>query len=142
MNGAQSAVSSTLVEQLRHENSELRREIGAQTSMLQSRNKERQRLQDEIEGLKLGSRRGDAIRSVAGDSIFERSISRAQGRPQSRASGLTQMSDPEREALEFKNGELRDHNAKLRLEVHDLTTQMDQLLDDGVGDDGDSQPTT
>lgn len=130
MNGVPSSASSTLVEQLRHENSELRREIGAQTSMLQSRNKERQRLQDEIEGLKLGSRRGDGTRSVAGDSIFERSISRAQGRPQSRASGLTQISDPEREALEFKNGELRDHNAKLRLEVHDLTTQMDQLLDE------------
>ena len=136
MNGIQSSASSTLVEQLRHENSELRREIGAQTSMLQSRNKERQRLQDEIEGLKLGSRRGDGTRSIAGDSILERSVSRAQGRPQSRISGLTQMSDPEREALEFKNGELRDHNAKLRLEIHDLTTQMDQLLDEIEGLDG------
>ena len=131
-----SAASSTLVDQLRHENSELRREIGAQTSMLQSRNKERQRLQDEIESLKLGSRRGDGTRSVAGDSIFERSISRAQVRPQSRASGLTHISDPEREALEFKNGELRDNNAKLRLEIHDLTTQMDQLLDEVEGLDG------
>lgn len=136
MTPAQSAASSTLVEHLRNENSDMRREIAAQTSMLQSRNKERQRLQDEIEGLKLGSRRGDGTRSIAGDSIFERSISRAQGRPQSRASGFTQMSDPEREALEFKNGELRDLNAKLRLEVHDLTTQMDQLLDEIESLDG------
>ena len=130
LNGAQTTASSTLVEQLRNENSDLRREIGAQMNMLKSRNKERLRLQDEIEGLKLGSRRGDGTRSIAGDSIFERSISRAQARPQSRASGMTQMSDPEREALEFKNGELRDQNAKLRLEIHDLTTQMDQLLDE------------
>src|SRR5436305_6930561 len=52
------AASSTLVEQLRHENAELRREVGAQTSMLTSRNREKERLYQEIEDLKLGQRRG------------------------------------------------------------------------------------
>lgn len=132
-NGLPSAASSTLVEQLRHENSELRREIGAQTSMLQSRNREKQHLQDQIEDLKLGSRRGDGWRSTAGDSIFERSASRAFGRPASRASDqtrTTQISDPEREVLEYKNGQLRDQNAKFRLEISELTKQMDDLLDE------------
>lgn len=132
-NGPPSAVSSTLVEQLRHETAELRREMHAQTAMLTSRNRERERLQQEIEDLKLGSRRGDGARSIAGDSIFERSASRALGRPQSRASDqtrLTQMSDPEREALEFKNGQLRDTNAKLKMEIQDLVKKTDELLDE------------
>ncbi|KAL9127933.1 MAG: hypothetical protein Q9217_003290 [Psora testacea] len=131
--GASSGVSSTLVERLRHENTELRREVGAQTSMLTSRNRERERLQHEIEDLKLGSRSGHETRSIAGDSILERSASRAHGRPGSRASDQTrntQMSDPEREAFEFKNGQLRDQNAKLRLEIQSLAGQTDQLLDE------------
>src|SRR5436305_13033475 len=41
---ATNAASSTLVDQLRHENAELRREVGAQTSMLTSRNREKERL--------------------------------------------------------------------------------------------------
>ena len=101
--------------------------------MLQSRNREIQRLQDQIEDMKLGSRRGDGTRSIAGDSIFERSASRAFVRPGSRASDqtrATQISDPEREALEYKNGQLRDQNAKFRLEIQDLTKQMDELLDE------------
>ena len=132
-NGASSAASSTLVEQLRHENAELRREVGAQTSMLTSRNRERELLTQEIEDLKLGLRRGDGTRSIAGDSIFERSASRAHGRPGSRASDqtrATQISDGEREAFEFKNGQLRDQNAKLRLEIQSLASQADQLLDE------------
>ncbi|MCJ1457016.1 Anucleate primary sterigmata protein B [Mycoblastus sanguinarius] len=131
--GASSAVSSTLVEQLRHENAELRREVGAQTSMLTSRNREKERLYQEIEDLKLGARRGNGTRSIAGDSIFERSASRAHGRPASRASDqtrITQMSDAERDAYEMKNGELRDQNAGLKLEVHDLTRKLEELLDE------------
>ncbi len=130
-NGGSSAVSSTLVEQLRHENAELRREVGAQTSMLTSRNREKERLYQEIEDLKLGSRHG--TRSIAGDSIFERSASRAQPRPASRASDqtrATQMSDAERDAYELKNGQLRDLNAGLKLEVHDLTKKLEELLDE------------
>ncbi|MCJ1277914.1 Anucleate primary sterigmata protein B [Puttea exsequens] len=130
-NGITSAASSTLVEQLRHENAELRREVGAQTSMLTSRNREKERLYQEIEDLKLGSRHG--TRSIAGDSIFDRSASRAQGRPASRMSDqtrVTQMSDAERDAYELKNGQLRDQNAGLKLEVHDLTKKLDELLDE------------
>ena len=130
-NGAFSAASSTLVEQLRHENAELRREVGAQTSMLTSRNREKERLYQEIEDLKLGARHG--TRSVAGDSIFDRSASRAQGRPASRGSDqtrATQMSDTERDAYELKNGQLRDQNAGLKLEVHDLTRKLEELLDE------------
>ncbi|KAG8529104.1 uncharacterized protein KY384_005739 [Bacidia gigantensis] len=132
-NGPSTAVSSTLVDQLRLENAELRREVGAQTSMLTSRNRERERLQQEIEDLKLGARRGDGTRSIAGESIFERSASRAHGRPGSRASDQTRMtpvSDSEREALELTNGHLRDQNAKLRLEIQSLAGQADQLLDE------------
>lgn len=62
-------------EQLRHENDELRREVGAQTSMLTSRNREKERLYQEIEELKMGLLR-DA-KSTAGDSILDRSASRA-----------------------------------------------------------------
>ena len=130
-NGGSSTVSSTLVEQLRHENAELRREVGAQTSMLTSRNREKERLYQEIEDLKLGSRHG--TRSIAGDSIFERSASRAHGRPPSRASDqtrTTQLSDAERDAYEFKNGQLRDQNAGLKLEIHDLTRKLEELLDE------------
>ncbi|KAL9103265.1 MAG: hypothetical protein Q9163_001687 [Psora crenata] len=133
LNGASSTASSTLVEQLRHENAELRREVGAQTSMLTSRNRERERLQQEIEDLKLGSRNAHGTRSIAGDSIFERSASRAHGRPSSRGSDqtrFTQMSDPEREAFESRNGQLRDQNAKLRLEIQTLADQADKLLDE------------
>ena len=129
--GAYSQSSVTLVEQLRHENAELRREVGAQTSMLTSRNREKERLYQEIEDLKLGARHG--TRSVAGDSIFERSASRAVGRPVSRGSDqtrATQMSDNERDAYELKNGQLRDQNAGLKLEVHDLTRKLEELLDE------------
>jgi len=130
-NGAFSAASSTLVEQLRHENAELRREVGAQTSMLTSRNREKERLYQEIEDLKLGARHG--TRSVAGDSIFERSASRVNARPASRGSDqtrATQMSDAERDAYELKNGQLRDQNAGLKLEVHELTRKLEELLDE------------
>ena len=130
-NGAFSAASSTLVEQLRHENAELRREVGAQTSMLTSRNREKERLYQEIEDLKLGARHG--TRSIAGDSIFERSASRAIGRPASRGSDqtrATQMSDNERDTYELKTGQLRDQNAGLKLEVHDLTRKLEELLDE------------
>lgn len=130
--GLNSAASSTLVEQLRHENAELRREVGAQTSMLTSRNREKERLYQEIEELKFGARRGDT-RSVVGDSIFERSVSRAHGRSASRASDVTrvtQISDAEREALEIKNGELRDQINESKLHNQALERQFDDLLDE------------
>lgn len=127
-NGAASATSSvTLVEQLRHENAELRRDLAAQTSMLTSRNKERERLYQDVEDLKLGQRRGNGSRSVAGDSIFERSASRAHGRSSSRASDgtrVTQLSDAERDGYEAKNGELRDQISELKLKNQELTRAL------------------
>jgi hypothetical protein len=123
--------SSTLVEQLRSENADLRRDLGAQTSMLTSRNRERERLQQEIESLKLSVRRGD-VASVAGDSIFERSISRNHQRSVSRASGgtrVTQLSDVEREDYESKNAALRDELSQLKLQYKELDDQLVGHLD-------------
>src|SRR4051794_1974169 len=51
---SQSSDSTLAVSQLRMENEELRREVSAQTSMLTSRNREKDRLYQEIEELKLG----------------------------------------------------------------------------------------
>ncbi|MCJ1393408.1 Anucleate primary sterigmata protein B [Xylographa bjoerkii] len=132
-NGVVSTTSSTLVGQLRHENDELRREVGAQTSMLTSRNREKERLYQEIEDLKMGQRRGGGSRSVTGDSIFERSASRADRRSASRtseATRVTQMSDAERETYETMNGELRDQISELKLTNQDLVAQMEGFLDE------------
>ncbi|EEP82079.1 anucleate primary sterigmata protein B [Uncinocarpus reesii 1704] len=125
------ATSSTHreIELLQQENAELRREVSAQTSMLTSRNREKERLYQEIEELKL-QRRFDG-RSIAGDSIFERSASRAQDRSASRASDGTRasrMSDTERESLESKNGELRDQVSTLKLENQGLRAQLDEYM--------------
>lgn len=133
------ATSTTLVEldALRHENSELRREVGAQTSMLSSRNREREKLYQEIEDLKMSSRHGG--RSTAGDSILDRSASRAHARDDSH-SGIhnrsTGMSDAERDNLEVANGELRDalsmvkmENQELSKQVETLATELERLVD-------------
>lgn len=134
-NGASNAASSTLVELelLKHENAELRKEVSAQTSMLTSRNREKERLYQEIEDLKL-QRRGDGVRSIAGDSIFERSASRAQARSASRTGSdgtrVSRTSDNEREKLENKNGELRDQVSTLKLENQNLKEQLEDTIAD------------
>lgn len=149
------------VEQLTHENAELRRDLGAQTSMLTSRNRERERLQQEIEDLKLVARRAGAEglglggRSVAGDSIFERSVSRAgqarqvaephagHGRSASRMSGGTgitrgtqaemdeALSDLEREREEWerKVSSVRDELANSKMMNQDLESALNEHLD-------------
>ncbi|ESZ91269.1 hypothetical protein SBOR_8362 [Sclerotinia borealis F-4128] len=112
-------------EQLRHENAELRREVGAQTSMLTSRNREKERLYQEIEDLKLGQRRGDT--SVAGESIFERSASRAHERSLSRTSAgtrQTNMDEAEREDFENKQAELRDRINSLKIQNQILQREV------------------
>ncbi|OKL63459.1 hypothetical protein UA08_02076 [Talaromyces atroroseus] len=124
-----SSASSTLVELelLKKENTELRREVSVQTSMLTSRNREKERLYQEIEDLKL-QRSG---RSIAGDSIFERSASRAHVRSSSRASNGTResrASDSERENMEVRNGELRDQVSSLKLENQGLRSQLDEYM--------------
>lgn len=126
------STATTVVDQLRHENAELRRDLGAQTSMLTSRNRERERLQQEIEDLKLAARRGSGSRSVAGDSIFERSISRAHQRSTSRHSAntrVTQLSDAEREDYESKQASFRDEIAQVKLLNQDLERELNAHLD-------------
>ncbi|TVY89200.1 Anucleate primary sterigmata protein B [Lachnellula willkommii] len=131
------SAASTLVEelrkdcdQLRHENGELKREVSAQTSMLTSRNREKERLYQEIEDLKLAHRRGG---SVAGDSILERSASRTHQRPASRASNMTRQAnadDQEREDLENKNSELRDRINSLKIQNQDLQRELESCMED------------
>ncbi|SPQ25804.1 c6f6d12f-e701-467a-b78e-6bacf3edbbe0 [Thermothielavioides terrestris] len=137
------SVSSTLVEelrreseQLRHENAELRREVGAQTSMLTSRNREKERLYQEIEDLKMAQRRGAPAPSTI-DSLLERSASRAgvHERSQSRASGGTRgtntaVDDADLEELENKLAELRDKNNDLKLQNQDLQRELNACMAD------------
>ena len=122
------SVDQLELDRLRHEVSELQKMIGAQASTLTSRNKEKERLYQEIEDLKIGRMGGHGVRSVAGDSIFERSASRA--RSNSRASNGTRfsrISDPEREGFETKIGELRDEVSALKLENQNLKGQVDEI---------------
>lgn len=132
--------SSTLVEdlrreseQLRHENAELRREVGAQTSMLTSRNREKERLYQEIEDLKLAQRR-NAPSTI--DTLLDRSASRAGGheRSQSRISARTRLTmaaeDPGREEMENKLAEHRDKINELRLQNQELQRELETCMED------------
>ena len=122
-----SAIEPDEIKRLKHEVLELQKVIGAQASTLTSRNREKERLYLEIEDLKLGKM--GALRSVAGDSIFERSASRA--RSNSRASNntrLSRVSETERDNLETKINELRDQVSEMKLENQNLKTQSDEVL--------------
>ncbi|OAA65374.1 anucleate primary sterigmata protein B [Niveomyces insectorum RCEF 264] len=120
-------------EQLRHENAELRKEVGAQTSMLTSRNREKERLYQEIEDLKMAQRRGGPAPSTV-DSILDRSASQigARERSASRASGGTRaetvVDDREREDLESKNASLRDKINEAKLENQSLMQDLEAVL--------------
>ncbi|KAK4146659.1 uncharacterized protein C8A04DRAFT_9633 [Dichotomopilus funicola] len=125
-------------EQLRHENAELRREVGAQTSMLTSRNREKERLYQEIEDLKMAQRRGGPAPSTI-DSLLERSASRAgihHERSQSRASigtrgaASTAVDEADLEELENRMAELRDKNNDLKLQNQDLQRELDACMED------------
>ncbi|KAK6950554.1 hypothetical protein Daesc_008882 [Daldinia eschscholtzii] len=136
-----SSQSATLVEelrreseQLRHENAELRREVGAQTSMLTSRNREKERLYQEIEDLKLAQRRGAPASSTI-DSLLDRSASRVGGheRSASRGSGRTRLTmtveeDPDREELENKLAEHRDRINELKFEKQELQRELQTCM--------------
>ncbi|KAJ5566289.1 hypothetical protein N7535_007927 [Penicillium sp. DV-2018c] len=123
--------NSTLVVELgllKQENAELRKEVSAQTSMLTSRNREKERLYQEIEELKLGERRHGS-QSIAGDSIFDRSASRAHVRPSSQASSKTNMSrDMDRDELEARNGQLRDQVSTLKLENQAIRAELEDYI--------------
>ncbi|POR39724.1 Anucleate primary sterigmata protein B [Tolypocladium paradoxum] len=122
-------------EQLRHENAELRREVGAQTSMLTSRNREKDRLYQEIEELKMAQRRGGGVAPSTVDSLLERSASRAgHERPHSRGSGQTRQTfaeeDAEREELENKLAELRDNLSEVKLQNQELQRELEACMED------------
>ncbi|KAK5942308.1 hypothetical protein PMZ80_004871 [Knufia obscura] len=127
VDGTQQKVDTAELERLRHECSELQKTIGAQASALTSRNKEKEMLYQEIENLKLGKMGG--VRSVAGDSILDRSASRA--RSNSRASNgtrYTRMSDNERETMENRIDQLRDEISQLKLDKQNTQSQFDEAL--------------
>lgn len=141
-NAVTASTTSTLVEelrreseQLRHENAELRREVGAQTSMLTSRNREKERLYQEIEDLKMAQRRGAPAPSTV-DSLLERSASRAGAheRSHSRTSGTTRntgaVEDDDREELENKLAEQRDKINEVRLQNQELQRELDACMED------------
>lgn len=134
--------SSTLVddlrresEKLRHENAELRREVGAQTSMLTSRHREKERLYQEIEELKLAQRRSGPPPSTL-DSLLDRSASRVGGndRPISRGSGRSRLTmaqdDPDRDELENKIAEQRDKMNELKFKNQELQRELETCMAD------------
>ncbi|KAK6359656.1 Anucleate primary sterigmata protein B [Orbilia brochopaga] len=110
----------TLVSQLRLENEELRREVSAQLSMLTSRNREKERLYQEIEELKLGLPRENNQLVQVGD--YDRAISRVSSNPQN------QMTDAEREDYENANGALRDKISEHKLKIQDLEVELETKL--------------
>lgn len=120
-------------EQLRHENAELRREVGAQTSMLTSRNREKERLYQEIEDLKMAQRRGGPAHSTI-DSLLDRSASRAGGheRSRSRGSAVTRRTsaddEAEREELENKLAETRDRMSEVKLQNQELQRELENCM--------------
>ncbi|KAI6778434.1 Anucleate primary sterigmata protein B-like protein [Emericellopsis cladophorae] len=124
-------------EHLRHENAELRREVGAQTSMLTSRNREKERLYQEIEDLKMAARHGRQAPSTI-DSLLDRSASRVGGheRPQSRGSGMTRRTsveedmEQERDALEAKLAESRDKLSEVKLQNQELQRELETCMED------------
>ncbi|KAJ2971194.1 hypothetical protein NQ176_g7815 [Zarea fungicola] len=134
------SAASTLVdelrresEKLRHENAELRREVGAQTSMLTSRNREKDRLQSEIEELKIQQGRGGTVSTA--DSILERSASRAGARYESpsRASARTLPTaeeDAEREDLENRLAEARDRISEVKMQNQALQRELNLCMND------------
>ncbi|RMZ88365.1 hypothetical protein DV736_g4404, partial [Chaetothyriales sp. CBS 134916] len=118
---------SNELDRLRHEVSELQKTISAQASALTSRNKEKERLYQEIEDLKL--RRMGGARSVAGDSILDRSASRA--RSHSRASNgprFSPLSDQERDSLESRINDFRDEVSQLKLANTSLQNDLDEAI--------------
>lgn len=119
-------VQTAELDRLRHEVSELQKTISAQASALTSRNKEKERLYQEIEDLKL---RMGGTRSVAGDSILDRSASRV--RSHSRASNVTRMSrisDADRDELEAKINQLRDEVNQLKMDKQNMQSELDEAV--------------
>ena len=114
--------NSLLVEEMRQEIEDLRRDLGAQTSMLTSRNREKEKLYREIEELKMGHRQD------------RRSSSATRGRPYHSYSesqnGEGYDGEVDTETLRTQIDELRDAHAKMSMENQDLSTSIEGLLDE------------
>ncbi|KAI5291497.1 Anucleate primary sterigmata protein B [Ascosphaera acerosa] len=124
---------STLAEidLLRQENAELRREVSAQTSMLTSRNREKERLYQEIEELKLHQRRDDSATMLSRSLSrvdHDRAISRSSGEQPKSDQQVATLSEAERESLETKNEELRDQVSALKLENQNIRAQLEDIM--------------
>lgn len=139
------SMASTLVdelrregEQLRHENAELRRDLGAQTSMLSSRNREKDMLYQEIEELKLATRNG-GIPPSHSDSILDRSASRvgaydSPGESEGGRSRPTGMhTDAQREDLEERLAEMRDKMSEIKILNQDLRRELNDCIQELEG---------
>lgn len=132
-----SLTGSTLVDQVQQQRRQIHAYQGllqAQEGMLASHNREKERLQQQIESMKLVQRRGEGVSpgSTAGDSILDRSVSRAQHRSASQASGDTRaspLSERERELFESTHGMLRNENSMLKMRVQDLQNELNGLGD-------------
>ncbi|MCJ1310991.1 Anucleate primary sterigmata protein B [Agyrium rufum] len=116
------SVTSTLVEYTQYQNAQLHRELNAQMSMIETKSKEIQHLYGEIEQLRSLLRR-DQGRSVMGDSILERSASRAHGRAMSQLSETPNAVQPDTYEIE----ELEAENEKLKGKIDKLQAAIDQL---------------
>ncbi|KAI5790612.1 hypothetical protein DFH27DRAFT_486006, partial [Peziza echinospora] len=127
---------AVLLSRLRAENEELKRDLGAQTSMLTSRNRERDGLYAQIEDLKLSMRSGGAGIGSAGSDQHgprfqhlhhgERSMSR-----NSFAASLSTtavLTEAEREDMENLNGMLRDRISELKLRNQELELQLESAV--------------
>lgn len=118
---------------LRIEIEELKRETVAQAAMLTSRNRERERLYNEIEDLKLHQLRGERVSSTTGDSRRDRAGLRGRAGSGSRTSGdtaTTVLSDVERSLYEHKLGQLRGEVSHLKLSNQELEKRLGDCLDD------------
>lgn len=136
----QSVNTSDIMDRLRAENDELRRENGAQTSMLTTRNKERDQLYQEIEELKLNMRSHGSLRTAGSSASMadqlglrfqhlhhgdgtERSASRNSFTGSSIA-----LAEEERENMENVNGALRDKISELKIAKADLELQLGSAI--------------
>ncbi|KAI9885913.1 MAG: hypothetical protein M1823_002286 [Watsoniomyces obsoletus] len=125
--------ASQLAEQLQQENDDLRREVSAQASMLTSRNREKDKLYQEIEELKLGQLQAEASRPVAGEQ--RRAQRPATGRHRSASDGsnnsrASDLSSGERMFYDSQVRVLRDDMAALKIKNHALETKLDECLDE------------
>lgn len=127
--GSRASTDATLneLERLRSQILELQKVISVQADQLTRKARKEDRLYQQIEDLRV-AQRTNGTQSVAGDSIFERSASRARTNSRAGAdSPEISLSEAEREELETQIDGLRDQISSLKLEKNQLTELVDQL---------------